>query len=158
MTKSIPKKDDNKKLQALMRHITYVKDACVLIANHLIANDEEEFGRKLIANSLLHDNSKFYGVEWLYLDSEDKQLQKIAIQNHIKRNPHHPEHWEGIGNMPRIYIAEMVADWFARSQEFGSDFKIWIKDIAVDKYQFSLKGNVWKEIKYFTDILLETKF
>ena len=158
MTKNSPKKDEAKHLKTLMRHIALVRDACEVIADKLIEEGEFVFAKKLIANSLIHDNSKFYGVEWDHLNSEEKEWKKIAIQHHIVINPHHPQYWGGIENMPRIYIAELVADWHARGQEFGTSLSVWIKDVDTDRFKFTLKGKVYKEIKYFSDILLESSF
>ena len=57
----------------------------------------------------------------------------MGIRHHAETNPHHPEYWHGIENMPKVYIAEMVCDWYARSNEFGSDLREWVKDKATKK-------------------------
>jgi hypothetical protein len=60
--------------------------------------------------------------------------------------------------MPRIYVAEMVADWGARSSEFGNDLMEWIKNNATTKFGFSLKSKVFQEIKFFVNLMLEQPF
>jgi len=52
----------------------------------------------------------------------------------------------------------MVCDWKARSTEFGSDLRVWIKEDASNKYGFSLKSSIYKKIKKFVELLLEDKF
>lgn len=154
--------DNEKHLANLIRHITLVQDACKVIGDKLIASGETEFGKALIANSFLHDNSKFYGIEWDYLHKVDQEIPRdkldLAIHQHITTNKHHPEYWGGIGNMPDIYIAEFVADTYARSSEFGTDYRTWIKDVASKRFNFSLKSNTYKSIKKYTDLLLGKPF
>jgi hypothetical protein len=60
--------------------------------------------------------------------------------------------------MPRIYIAEMVCDWKSRSSEVGNDLRQWIKDKATGKFNFAVNSRVWKEIKYFVDMVLDPAF
>ena len=113
------------KIEDLLRHIHNVQAACVLLGKRLIQSGEFEFGKKLIANSLLHDYSKFFGAEWDSLNTESFENNKSnflqALKQHQKCNEHHPEHWESIDEMPRIYQAEMVCDWWSRSTEMGTD-------------------------------------
>lgn len=158
------KNTDKKKLKSLLRHISLVQEGCSVLAEKIIENGDEQLGIMLIANSMIHDNSKFYGVEWEYLTeqasltNEEKPLFDKAILQHIMTNPHHPEYWGGIDKMPRVYLAEAVCDWHARSSEFGTDLREWIKNVAIKKYKISSKGKVYKQIKEFVDLLLERPF
>jgi len=152
-------------LDSVLRHIKLVQEATQLLGKRLIECDEQQFGLALIANGLRHDQSKLQGIEWDFLvrvsndDDKAKEYLQIAWRQHVETNPHHPEFWpDGIHHMPRIYIAEMVCDCFARSQELGTDFRRWIKDDASNKYGFSLNGKVYKQMKYFVDLLLEPEF
>jgi len=150
------------RLDKIIRHINHVKDNCILLGEKLIKNGEEDFGRKLIANGYIHDNSKFHGIEWLYLHADvkesDKEKFELAVQVHLNQNEHHAEFWDGIENMPRIYLAELSCDVKARSEEFGTSVEEWIKNKATKKYKFSKNGRVYKEIKEFMDLLLESSF
>lgn len=133
------------------------------MGNKLIKSGEEKFGLTLIANGRIHDNSKFHGTEWLYLNDEiaevSPDLFQMAVQQHVTTNPHHPEYWSnGVDEMPRIYIAEMVADWGARSQEFGNDLREWIKQNAYERFSIPPTGKVAKQIKFFLSLLLEPAF
>ena len=118
--------------------------------------------RALLANSMLHDNSKFRGVEWEHLsdDSKDKNPEQFkgAVKQHQLTNPHHPEYWSGIETMPTVYIAEMVCDWKARSGEFGTDLREWVKTKAAKRWNFTTQGRVYKEIKEYLDLLLDPRF
>jgi hypothetical protein len=152
-----------KRLTRLLRHIHLVQEGCQVIADKLTEEGEEDFARRLIANSMIHDNSKFHGIEWEYLHEEVKEenseVFKLALSHHISTNPHHPEYWpSGITEMPRLFLCEMVADWHARSAEFGTDLREWIKEKACKKYEISCNCKVYKQIKDFLDLLLERSF
>lgn len=117
---------------------------------------------RLIALSYIHDNSKFFGIEWLYLNDESKEKESIlfqaALEQHQKSNPHHPEYWDSIANMPRIYLAEFVCDTIARSQEFGTDYREWLDNYLKNRQKLKPQNKTYKEIKSFTDLLLEKPF
>lgn len=150
------------RLDTVLRHIKHVQDNAFLLGERLIDRGEIELGRGLIKNGQVHDNSKLSGIEWLYLhaDVKDKEPEKfeLAAQMHITTNCHHPEYWGTINEVPRIYVAEMVCDWAARSSEFGNDVRQWIKESATKKYQFKTSGKVFKEVKEFLELLLDPSF
>jgi hypothetical protein len=150
------------RLKAVVRHITHVQQSCTLLGERLIDRGERGMGHKLIANGFIHDNSKFHGIEFLYLHDDVKEIEpkmfQAALLQHIRNNPHHPEYWDGIENVPRLYMAEMVCDWHARSSEFGTDLRGFIKEIATKKFEFAVQGKVYKEIKGFVDLLLDNAF
>ena len=153
---------EEKRLQKILRHIKHVQDNTLLLGQRLIEKGEGSLGLDLIANGQIHDNSKLRGVEWLNLHEDIKEsnveLFELAAKHHITTNPHHPEYWGRIQEMPRIYVAEMVCDLSARSSEFGNDLRDWIKDKATKKYGFTLNSKVFKEIKFFTELLLDETF
>lgn len=173
---------DLRYLGKLRRHIGNVQQSCYIIAEKLIERGDQlfsegdgknlwgdkldpvRFGVELIANSMIHDYSKFRGLEWKFLrpqedepDIASEDRMKAVIQHHLT-NPHHPEYWAGIDNMPDIHIAEMVCDWHARSIDFGSDLRQWIKDRAMERYGIKPKGKTWRKIKFFLDLLLDKPF
>jgi hypothetical protein len=153
-------------LRTVIRHIKLVQDATQLLGERLIDQGELKLGRQLIAKGLCHDQSKFTGIEWKALvrvedgsDEISKTMLVEAWEQHVSTNDHHPEFWKnGINDMPQICIAEMVCDWFARSQEMGTDLRAWIKETASAKYDMSLKGRAYKQVKYFVDMLLDPQF
>jgi len=148
-------------LNNLVRHIQLVHEACLLLGRRLIARGETDFGRLLIAKGFQHDKSKFYGIEWRFLhqgkDTPRPELNR-AIQQHIETNDHHPEYWGGIQHMPRMAVAEMVCDWYARSQELGTALRSWITLEAVQKFGIDLKGDQYVWIQDFVSVLLEDPF
>jgi hypothetical protein len=150
----------NEKIDDIIRHINHVKDNCLLLGERLINLGTKDMGRLLIANGFIHDNSKFYGVEWDYLNDNtgNTDLLKIAVSQHSRTNPHHPEYWGGIELMPTLYIAEMVCDWKARSNEFGTSLQDWIENSAADKYGYTVDSEVYRRILYYTDILCDKPF
>jgi hypothetical protein len=153
---------DKEHLEAVQRHISNVRSACELLAQRLIANGEDEFALALIANAMTHDQSKLHGIEWAHLRpqvaKDDPKMFTLALEAHQSTNEHHPEYWGGLNEMPRIYIAEMVCDWYARSTEMGTGLRGWIKEDATKKYDMSLHGKAYKHIKGFVDILLDPEF
>ena len=111
------KEEKLEKLETLIRHIEAVQDNCKRLGRRMIQEGDFEIGKRLIANSMSHDNSKFGSLEWDHLtrsDDDDEMLDAV-IQVHNSSNLHHPEYWDGIKNMPRVYVAEMVCDWKTRS-------------------------------------------
>jgi len=147
------------KLDALVRHIEGVQENCQLLANRLIDEDKSNFelAKRLIANSYMHDNSKFSSLEWQHLTKadEDDEMLDIVIKEHNSGNLHHPEYWNGIKNMPDVYIAEMCVDWRARSTELGTDLREWIDEKATKRWDFTKRDAVYKKIMKYVNLLLE---
>lgn len=155
--------EDQRHLKSLIRHLDNVKQSCSILGERLIEEGEDRLGVNLIANGHKHDCSKFYGCEWSYLradvfNSEQRHLFEYAHHNHVMTNLHHPEHWGSIHSMPRLYVAEMVCDWSARSHEMGNDLREWIREKATKKFDMKVQSKIYKEIKIFVDLLLDPKF
>lgn len=148
-------------LDNLLRHINLVREACILLGKRLISKGQEDFARILIANGHIHDASKFHGIEWEYLHAGKdvpKDKLDLAIMQHQTTNSHHPEYWGGFENMPAIAIAEMACDLYARSQEFGTGLREWIKETFVERHDINTKGKKYKQLMGFVDLLLENEF
>ncbi len=60
--------------------------------------------------------------------------------------------------MPEVAVAEMVADWLARAQEFGTCLRDWIAENAVQKYGLTEDDEQYKWINIFVDMLLVDYF
>lgn len=147
------------KLEVLIRHIDEVQKNCKLLGDRLVSEDKAsfEFAKKLIANSYLHDNSKFSTLEWKHLTNadEDDEMLNVVIEEHGSRNFHHPEYWfDGIKGMPEIYLAECVVDWFTRSNEMGTDFFDWINRIAANRWKFTKRDKIYRKIMKFANLLV----
>lgn len=145
----------------LVRHIDLVRNACILLGKRLIRDGQKEFGRLVIAKGFEHDVSKFYGIEWDYMHAGpdvEKEKLNLAIHQHTRTNQHHPEYWGGVESMPPIAIAEMTADWYARSQEFGTSLRDWINNTAIERFKISKDSDEYKLIVKYVDILLESSF
>lgn len=145
----------------ILKHKNNVLSNCMELAKAIVrqgGEDEERFARQLIQRGYLHDNSKLDGIEWEYLH-RGEEFMHLAHEQHVRTNDHHPEFWVGgINAMPDICIAEMVCDWKARSNEFGTDLRAWIKESALPKYDVSTKGKTYKTIKKYLDLVLEEPF
>lgn len=153
------------KIEFVARHIRNVEDNCLFLGKKLIERGDIDLGRKLIANGTVHDASKFHGIEFEYLSlnnpsEDDKKVKlKLAVHHHNTTNPHHPEYWAGgIKEMPDVYVAEMVCDWKARSEEFGTSLRDWIDDQATKRFGFIKEDKVYKEIMEYVNLLCQTPF
>jgi hypothetical protein len=151
---------DLEKVESILRHVRNVQDNAILIAKKLIEKGEVVTGKLLITNSLSHDLSKFHGIEWDDLSKSTKNKSKlsVAISNHNRCNPHHPEFWPSIHEMPRVYVAEMAADWKSRSEEFGTSIRQWIDEKATERFSFKKSDKIYEEIMEFVDMICEKPF
>lgn len=149
--------DDLAKIDLVRSHIENVQRSTYKLGCRLISRGDVELGRNLIANGQIHDNSKFKGIEFEHLFYGDSLLEEVR-KHHVALNPHHPEHWGGIKEMPAVYVAEMVCDWYARSTEFGSDFRSWITHQATARFGFSVQDAVYSQIMEFVELLLGNPF
>lgn len=146
-----------RKIEMVLEHIHNVERSCHRLGEKLILNGELELGRTLISNGQIHDNSKLNGIEFEHLFYGDSLLVE-AIKHHQSVNPHHPEYWGGIHNMPRVYVAEMVCDWHARAYEFGTSIRDWIDKEALKRFSFTKEDVVYETIQEMLSLLLEQPF
>ena len=145
------------KIEHVLNHIQNVQRNCYKLGLKLIKEGRFEFGRNLIANGQIHDNSKFKGIEFDELFYGSPNIN-VAIKHHNTTNPHHPQYWGNIQSMPEIYIAEMVCDCTARASEFGTDIRMWFTKDATVMYGFDITDKVGEQISYFLNMLLEKPF
>lgn len=148
-----------KKIDLITKHKARVIENCFTIGKKLIEQGEIELGKKVIANSYPHDDSKFFGLEWDGLfQNKDKELLKLAIKDHQIKNLHHARAWNGIEWMPEIYLAELVADLGARAAEQGSSLKDFLKETYYPQHNIKTNSKVDKSIKKYVDLLLDDSF
>ncbi len=101
-------------------------------------------------------------IKILELDYNDypsvKNIINKATLHHIKNNKHHPEYWDDefdidnfnledrdslplipvdARNMPLLYLCEMIADWFAMSEELNSDVTDWADKTINKRWLFN---------------------
>lgn len=145
------------KIELVFNHIQNVQRYCYKLGIKLIKKGEIELGRNLIANGQIHDNSKYKGIEFDHLFYSDPLLPEV-VKHHQSINPHHPEYWGDIKHMPKVYIAEMVCDWYARSTEFGTGIREWIDTKALEKFNFTKEDPVYTTIQEMLNLLLEPCF
>lgn len=152
--------EEIEQLEKLLRHIELVNQNTLLLGKKLILLGESVFGRRLIANGLRHDYSKFFGAEWETLTGADVSQDALAaaVSKHNKRNKHHPEYWGSIHKMPRLYVAEMVCDWKARATEFGTSLMDWIDGDAQKRFGFTKEDDVYETIVFFVNLLCDKPF
>jgi hypothetical protein len=147
------------KLEGVLRHLENVRDNCIILGKKLIESGEIDFGKRLIANGHTHDNSKFFGTEWEHLNDDSTKLRlEISVSHHNSTNPHHPECWGRIDDMPRLYIAEMVCDWKARSTEFGSSLREWVEEGGAKRFGYKKGDKTYRQIMEFVDMVCDKPF
>lgn len=149
--------DAIERIEMVFNHIQNVQRSTYKLGLKLMKRGEIELGRNLIAHGQIHDNSKFKGIEFDHLQYSDPLLPEV-VKHHQSVNPHHPEYWGSIHDMPRVYVAEMVCDWYARSTEFGTGIREWIDNKALQKFEFSKEDPVYGVIQEMLSLLLEPSF
>lgn len=145
------------KIEEVLNHIKNVQNNCYKLGIKLIREGRHELGRNLIRNGQIHDNSKFTGIEFEHLFPGSVILGDV-VKHHNTTNPHHPEYWGDIHQMPELYIAEMVCDCCGRGAEMGTNTRSWFATTATERYKFSMEDEVGRKITYFLDMLLTPVF
>jgi len=153
------------KIRSITRHIRNVEDNCLILGEKLILQGRIDLGKQLIANGFIHDASKFTGIEFEYLslynptEENNKLKMKLAIQQHNTTNLHHAEAWSGgIKDMPDVYLAELVCDIKARSEEFGTSLMDYINGTGIKRWGITEDDDVYKRILGFINLLCEKPF
>ena len=151
---------DSEKLALLDRHIDNVGENCRIVAAELIKAGEFILAKKLVAVSRIHDNSKYNGIEWDFLDPThtNKAGLKQAILQHQATNPHHPQYWGTIQDMPLLYLVEMTCDWCARGHEQGTNTREWIDKEATKRFKFTKDDETYKKIMKYVDMICTKPF
>ena len=118
----------------------------------------------LVGSASVHDDSKYKDPErkpyirlsWQHKSDNyksyktpghiaDKEIDAATL-HHIRNNEHHPEYWDkqdpapkviDATKMPNVYVAEMVADWMAMSEELGSSIKDWADKKVNVRWKFT---------------------
>ncbi len=126
----------------LTEHICNVQKGLEWLVSNEIIPQFTDTGIPTFKISMNHDASKYYPEEYSAYDDyfygkEGKDQDDIAVidscfdyawLHHIHKNPHHWQYWllfEDEGNikaleMPRQYVYEMIADWWAFSWRSGN--------------------------------------
>jgi hypothetical protein len=60
--------------------------------------------------------------------------------------------------MPRLYLAEMVADWKARSSEKGTALREWVDGEAMKRFGFKKGDAAYAAISEFAYMLCDPPF
>jgi hypothetical protein len=145
----------------LKAHIGRVQANAADLAMKLADQGKTEFARILLAHAHVHDASKWHGIEWEVLHTGpdvDTALLRKAVEQHQKVNLHHPEAWGHLSEMAPVYVAEMVCDWLARSQEMATDLRHWVRVTASQRFEFDRAAKQAAEVADFLDLLLPKKF
>lgn len=152
------------RVERILRHQKNVREAGERMAIKIIKSGNIELGVGLLANIQIHDNSKLRGIEFEELhpltkeEMSDKEGLSKAVAHHQLINAHHVEYWGNIDEMPKIYLAEMACDLYARATEFGTDLRAFIKDRFLPKNNITTSSKAYKILKEYVDLLLDPEF
>lgn len=129
------------------------------LINYLYDNGRDEDALELAKRCSDHDNSKFEDEEmqsFLQLPKEGETMRNAnatmpeSVQNFIKlhwqNNRHHPEFFDDYHEMEELDVMEMVCDWYARSLQFKTNFKEFVKTRQANRFHFDKRffDVVWK--------------
>lgn len=127
---------------------------------------------QLKQRAMRHDRSKEYNFEEFsayikmskelepfkygskeYFDIRDKY--KYATDLHYKNNDHHPEHFKnGILDMDRVQIIEMVCDWCA-SMKCRNNIDKYKESVELNKKRFNIPNDIYTKIFNLVEYLLK---
>lgn len=148
---------DSEKLTSIIRHIKMVENNCNIISQKLMDTDPM-FAINIAKRGRIHDASKFDDLEFKYLWKGSK-LFDIALLNHHTQNTHHPEHFlNSVWGFSNLDLAEYTCDCIARSQEFGTDPRIWLLNIAAKKYGYINDQKIMADIEMYINMVLSKPF
>lgn len=148
---------NTEKLSALIRHIKLVENNCNIISRAIIDKDPQ-FAIDIAKRGRIHDISKFNSLEFEWLWKGEKNFD-IALLHHHCHNSHHPEFYaNGIYGMNDLDLVEMICDTTARSQEFGTDARIWLLNKAAIKYGYIDDLEIMKKIDFYLNLLINQPF
>lgn len=129
----------------LEEHIKAVDKAAAWMIEHTSINYDMGNGALVdfLFNLKEHDESKYGSAEYDAYDAhfygeDDAEEFQLAWLHHIHHNKHHWQHWilvNGYGKfsepgvvtaleMPKIYVLEMIADWWSFSWRTGNLYEI----------------------------------
>lgn len=144
------------RIEKIYEHIQNVQENCYKLSKELIRDNQSKLARKLLQRGLKHDSSKFTDLEYFGMYSEDDCLKWASIENHRRNNEHHLEYHMTPLDMSEVDIAEMACDLKARSSEFGTDIREYVKTYVSER-DISVNSKFYKSIiKYLNYILEDT--
>ena len=108
---------------------------------HDLSKEQEPELSMFIKSSQVLDNVKYGSDE--YNKSID-DMKKEALGHHYLVNRHHPEHYkDGISGMSIIDIMEMMCDWAAASEQYGTDIQ---ESVETSIKRFHIAGTPMENI------------
>ena len=151
--------NDTEKLTSIIQHIKRVEANCNIISRKMM-DINSKFAIELAKRGRIHDASKFDQLEFENLWAGQKCFD-IALLHHHCHNSHHPEHYiNGVYGMSELDLCEMVCDWKSRSEEFGTDVRIWAfsDDKAPKKYGYLGDQEIYDKLEYYINMILNKPF
>lgn len=140
-------------------HKKYVLEAGQILIDYLFEQNRNDDAIALAYRCARHDESKLGNEEmqeFLKLPKEGLNMKfadmpladniSNLIRVHWANNRHHPEFFHDYHNMSEMDIMEMVCDWYARSLQYGTNFKEFVQTRQKMRFKFDKDffETVWK--------------
>lgn len=150
---------ENELLIDTLTHKKYVLSAGMKMIEYLYSEGRNAEALQIARRCARHDDSKLESDEmqaFLQLPKEGNNMKdanaampeqvKKFVAMHWKHNKHHPEFFDDYHDMSEIDIMEMVIDWYARSQQFGTDFLNFVSTRQANRFHFDKEifNKVWQ--------------
>ncbi len=142
-------------LATMHRHLVYLREGLMKIRHALehrgLVHDQSKFGSEEFAGfSRINATARQYP----YGSEEYKsalRAERPTIDSHYKNNSHHPEFHENLSDMGWLDITEMVCDWWAAGQAYGTT--PWHKTLEIQKERFDWSPEQWWLIEQVASFL-----
>ena len=140
-------------------HKKFVMEAGIKLIDYLFEQNRSQDAIALASRCSCHDDSKLGPSEmqeFLKLPNEGLNMKfadmpladniSNLIRVHWANNRHHPEYFQDYHEMTELDVIEMVCDWYARSQQYGTNFKEFVKTRQKIRFKFDddFFAVVWK--------------
>lgn len=140
-------------------HKKFVMEAGLKLIENLFEENRIDEALALAQRCVYHDESKLGPdemKEFLQLPKDGANMKfadmplteniSNLIKTHWSNNRHHPEYFSDYHEMTEIDIMEMVVDWYARSQQYQTNFKEFIQTRQKMRFQFddNFFARVWR--------------
>ncbi len=148
-----------KKYAKILSKIIKMSDKTKSKFNKQLSNHDEDKYSKQLRQGYIFISWRYYVGDQKFkqmLGKVDQELLNRTTQKHVKRNKHHPEHWEfsdqpainltdrdkplrlvDATKMDKISLAQMVCDWCAMSQERNNSPFDWAKQNINVRWKFT---------------------
>ena len=145
-------------------HKKYVLEAGLKLIEYLFEEGRNEDAIALAHRCANHDESKLgpeemqeflqlpkEGLNMKFADMPLSENISNLIKIHWNNNRQHPEHFDDYHEMTEIDVMEMVCDWYARSQQYQTNFKEFVQ--TRQKMRFKFDKEFFDVVWYYCNLI-----